>query len=178
MISVKADNIRITGLTLRGPSRAKDPGQTAAFGLITDETNQRNIVDHNDISDWPEVAVRIQGIDTQAANGQRDTCPAADPRTRPTSAFISRNFIHHNQKQEAGYGIESYLGAYPFLFGNTFVSNRHAIAAGFGTSRTSYRAWYNLVLSYAPLQTQLGGLIWYHTHDLDRKSTRLNSSHL
>lgn len=161
-----ANDVRITGLSLHGPSRATDKNQTEALGVITSEINLRNIIDHNDVSDWPDVALRVLGSDTIKQDGNPSTCSATDPQTRPTSTFIARNFIHHDQKQEVGYGIESYLGAYPFLFGNTFVSNRHAIAAGFGTSHTAYRAWYNLVLSTAPLQKFLG-FIPYHTHDFD-----------
>jgi hypothetical protein len=52
------------------------------------------------------------------------------------------------------------------VYGNTFVSNRHAIAGGKGSDHTGYRAWYNLVLADAPLQIDFG-IFDFHTHDFD-----------
>jgi hypothetical protein len=52
----------------------------------------------------------------------------------------------------------------------TFVSNPHAIASD-GRPGSSYRAWYNLVLSYGPLQR--GFLDWpSHTQDFDMHGTQ------
>ena len=47
----------------------------------------------------------------------------------------------------------------------TFVSNRHAIASD-GRPGSSYRAWYNLVLSYGPLQRGFLDCP-FHTQDFD-----------
>jgi hypothetical protein len=41
--------------------------------------------------------------------------------------------------EEAGYGVESYYGGYPFIQDKTFVSNRHCgrgSGVGFGIVRT------------------------------------------
>jgi hypothetical protein len=157
-----ANDIRLTGLRLRGPSRSTDQNQTEAIGVISFEANLRNIIDHNDVSDWPYIGVMTKAHDSQPLNSTCDPKAKNDPQTRPTTAFVARNFIHHNMEEEAGYGTETDYGAYPFVFGNTFVSNRHAIAAGKGTAHTAYRAWYNLVLSSAPLQHGI-----FHTHDFD-----------
>jgi hypothetical protein len=156
------NDIRVTGLALHGPSRSTDTNQTKAIGVTTSEGNSRNIIDNNDISDWPYVAVRVQGKDSLSNPPPCRVNEASDPQSRTTSAFIARNFIHHNMQQEAGYGVESYVGGYPLIFGNAFTSNRHAIAAGFGTANTGYRAWDNLVLSAAPLQHDI-----FHTQDFD-----------
>lgn len=161
-----SNDIRITNLQLTGPSESTDHPQTEAIGVITFDANQRNIIDHNDISSWPYIAVMTQAHDSIKADSQCDPKSVNDPQDRPTSALVTRNFIHHNQEQDTGYGAESDYGAYPFIMGNTFVSNRHAIAGGKGTAHTAYRAWNNLVLSAAPLQHDiLGDKIW--THDFD-----------
>ena len=60
------------------------------------------------------------------------------------------------------------------VFGNTFLMNRHAIAGG-GDAHESYRAWYNLVLSEAPLQLACLPVIHcpanFYTHDFDMHGT-------
>jgi hypothetical protein len=163
-----ANDIRVTNLQLAGPSRSTDGSQTEAIGLLTFDANARNIIDHNDISDWPYIGVMTKAHDDTniSANSQCDPKAVNDPENRPTSAFVARNFIHHNQEQDAGYGAESDWGAYPFIFGNTFVSNRHAIAGGKGSAHTAYRAWNNLVLNAVPLQ-HYDVLSKIYTHDFD-----------
>ncbi len=168
------NDVRFTGLRLRGPSRSSDQNQTEAIGLLTFDSNLRNIVDHNDISDWPNVGVMVKGHDDDPANSQfqKNCDPAAsrDPIVRRTSAFVARNFIHHNEMQDGGYGVEAAWGGYPLIEGNTFVSNRHSIAAGHGAAHTGDRAVSNLVLSTAPLQH--GALDWpFHTQDFDMHGT-------
>jgi len=166
MMPEGSNDIRVTGLRLQGPSRADDYPQTEAIGVMTFEANARNIIDHNDVSDWPYIGVMTIAHDNAKSDSQCDPHSATDPQTRQTTAFVARNFIHHNQEQNAGYGTETDWGAYPFIFGNTFVSNRHAIAGGKGSAHTAYRAWYNLVLSAVPLQH--GALDWpFRTHDFD-----------
>ena len=168
LLSEGSNDIRVTNLRLRGPSRSNDDPQTEAIGAITFEANLRNIIDHNDVSDWPYIGIMIKAHDDKdiEANSHCDPLTVNDPQTRQTTAFIARNFIHHNQEQNAGYGTEADWGAFPFVFGNTFVSNRHAIAAGKGSAHTAYRAWYNLVLSAVPLQSGFLGYP-FHTHDFD-----------
>lgn len=168
LLTEGSNDIRITGLRLRGPSRSTDYPQTEAIGVLTFEKNVRNIIDHNDVSDWPYIAIMTKAHDDKdiPTNSKCDPLSVNDPQTRPTTAFVARNFIHHNQEQNAGYGTESDWGAYPFIFANTFVSNRHAIAGGKGSAHTAYRAWYNLVLSAVPLQH--GTLDYpFRTHDFD-----------
>ena len=168
LVSEGTNDIRITNLRLHGPSRSTDSPQTEAIGVLTFDANARNIIDHNDISDWPYIGVMTKAHDDQdvSANSKCDPHSVNDPQTRPTSTYVARNFIHHNLEQNAGYGTESDWGAYPFIFGNTFVSNRHAIAGGKGSAHTAYRAWNNLVLNAVPLQHDILGDKVY-THDFD-----------
>jgi hypothetical protein len=48
-----------------------------------------------------------------------------------------------------GYGVVTSSDGYPLIEGNTFLSNRHAIA-GDGSAFSGYRAWLNLVQLPAP----------------------------
>jgi hypothetical protein len=127
-------------------------------------------IDHNDISDWGEAAVLVYGpYDLDQSNNlcsitymgakYSQTCRnfipnpsqgnfltvAEDPATL-ANVRVARNFIHHNQKDEGGYGVAA---GRAFVEGNVFVSNRHAITAG-GEPHDEYRASYNLVLSNSP----------------------------
>jgi hypothetical protein len=158
MLKLAGDDVRITGLRLRGPSRDTDPDGVESNGILATDGHSRAIIDHNEISDWT-----THGIDAYGDDSKPDECrDHRDPRTtRSQTVRIARNFIHHNRKQERGYGVEAHQGGFPLVEGNTFVSNRHSIAAD-GRKCTSYLAWYNLALYDSPLQHNL----WY-THDFD-----------
>jgi hypothetical protein len=160
MFQIRSRDVRITGLRLRGPSRSTDetPGATGIYiqeNLITGSV----LIDHNDMSDWPGEAVNVDGGDPSK------TCSPLRP---PGNVHIVRNFIHHNERQNDGYGVETQNGGYSFIEGNTFVSNRHAIAAG-GQANTVYRARQNLVLQDTPVQHK-DGASW-HTQDFDVHGT-------
>jgi hypothetical protein len=173
MFDVEGDDVRISGLRLRGPSRSTDGDQANSTGVFVnpafDANGQfvreflRTIVDHNDISNFTYGGVRV--FDSLDRTDQCDPNSNNDPQTRPFNAKVVRNFIHHNEKQGEGYGVEAEQGGYPFVEGNTFVSNRHAIA-GDGRAKSGYKASSNLVLSYGALQH--GFLdVPFHTQDFD-----------
>jgi hypothetical protein len=164
MIEITGDDVRITGLRLEGPSRRTDPNAAQIRGIIAHEAatgHKRTIVDHNDISGWTAAGVEVRGGD---ASINIDTCDIPVPAGHST--IVNRNFIHHNRKQEKGYGVVAALGGFPLVEGNTFLANRHAIAAN-GGAHTGYRAGFNLVLSEAPLQVGYGPFDFY-THDFDQ----------
>jgi|CXWL01.1.fsa_nt_gi hypothetical protein len=167
MIAIEGPDVRITGLRLRGPSRDTDIDQTPVWGIGTeqDHLQARVIIDHNDISDWPGAAMTVSGA------AEPGICTdMGDPRgSRPNNLRVARNFIHHNQKQEAGYGVRAEMNSFPLIEGNTFVSNRHAIKAS-GWGCTSYLAWNNLVLWAAPTQTKVLVARWT-AHDFDVHGT-------
>ena len=167
MLEVGGHDVRITGLRLRGPSRTTDADGPDSIGItVRDDLYLRSVIDHNDISDWTTQAVYVDG-DPNLPTICRDH---RDPRGfRPQNVRVARNFIHHNRKQNAGYGVAAHYGGFPLIEGNTFVSNRHAIK-GDGNACTSYLAWYNLVLYDAPAQTKVGIPLW-HTHDIDVHGT-------
>jgi len=173
MFDVEADDVRITGLRLRGPSRSPDTDQANSTGVFVNPDSDANgrfireflrtVVDHNDISNFTYGGVRVfDGLDRK---DQCDPNSKDDPQTRPFNTRVVRNFIHHNEEQGNGYGVEPEQGGYALIEGNTFVSNRHAIASD-GRATSGYKAVSNLVLSYAPVQYGAG--IWpFHTQDFD-----------
>ena len=75
-----------------------------------------------------------------------------------SNVFVARNFLHHNRQQEKGYGVVTGKGGFPLIEGNTFLANRHAIAAAGAKAYRNF-ARFNLVLSEAPLQVAGDGLV-------------------
>ncbi len=166
LLEIAGNDVRITGLRVKGPSRSTEISQVSFRGiLIRDNLYLRTIIDHNDISDWTGQAVDVWGAD------QPDVCgDFRDPRgSRPNNARVARNFIHHNQRQEGGYGVQAHRNGFPLIEGNTFVSNRHAIMAD-GSGCTSYLAWNNLVLWDVPTQEKFVIARW-KPHDFDVHGT-------
>jgi hypothetical protein len=160
MIQIHGDYARVTGLRLRGQSRSTAkkveltvaiqvdfPGSSAANPASS--TEYIAMVDHNEISDW-----EVAGVEVEGGHGKVDgvnTCPPdlANEQGTQANVRIERNFIHHNTRNDAGYGSVMSSGGRSVLVGNTYDMNRHSIAAD-GEPHGEYRAWYNLVLSSAP----------------------------
>ena len=162
MLKVIGSDVRITGLRLEGPSRRTDPNvQTTRAVLAHDgPATTRLIIDHNDVSGWTGGGIDVVGPDETDAT----TCDVETPLF--SNVFVARNFLHHNRQQEKGYGVVTGKGGFPFIEGNTFLANRHAIAAA-GGGHTGYFARFNLVLSEVPLQDGPGPINW-RTHDFDQ----------
>jgi hypothetical protein len=167
MLEVAGNNARVTGLHLRGPSRSSAGGQEQANGIrVPEHVVQGTIIDHNDIGDWTWRGVYVVGGQDRDDPADLACTDLSVPRFRTSATWVARNFIHHNREYEKGYGINANAGAFPFIDGNVFYENRHAIAGTASTSRTGYRAWRNFVLSVAPLQRGV-----FHTHDFDMHGT-------
>lgn len=82
---------------------------------------------------------------------QDPVCPPNVICPPPTLANtrVARNFLHHNMRDDGGYGVAmGNEGGRALIEGNTFLSNRHDITAA-GEPHSEYRASHNLVLSYA-----------------------------
>ena len=142
---------RITGLRIRGPSRSTDENQPAPSGIQVGSQSYleyiaspvyKATIDHNDLSDWPGVAVG-----TTVPDSSTDSCVTLDP-SDPSNAYVARNFIHHNERKNLGYGVGA--GGKVMVSGNTFLMNRHCIS-GSGEAHETYTAWFNLVLSDVPV---------------------------
>ncbi len=166
---VDADNVRITGMRLRGPvgdPRCKSANQPETQAIRIEPTVpatppphalERRIdvcvilpagcphvpnvlIDHLDIGYVTGSAVDTRGTD----DSQSQTCPANPPAyPRATPVRVIGNFIHHN----GAYGSVTGGGAFILNEGNVFYrQHAHAIAADpWGT--TGYAAYDNLILS-------------------------------
>ena len=163
MLEVIGSDVRITGLRLEGPSRRTDRVVPTTRAVVANDgpAFARTIVDHNDVSGWNGGGIEVVGADLDNFAG----CDLVPPLF--SNVFVARNFLHHNRQQEKGYGVVTARGGFPLIEGNTFLANRHAIAAA-GGGHTGYFARFNLVLSEAPLQEVWGGLITWRTHDFDQ----------
>lgn len=179
LFQIHGDYVRITGLRMHGQTRSKDKIDQITSGILVDfpigsvdpdthqiepydyvsTTEYISIVDHNDMSDWVAAAVNVDGghHETLTCDGIVD-----DPATL-ANVRIERNFLHHNVRKDLGYGAGMGDGGRALVSGNTFLMNRHAIAAD-GELHDSYRASFNLVLSEAPVYD--GGLHAYHDFDM------------
>jgi hypothetical protein len=167
---VNGNHVRVTGLRLRGPSptTADKPASAAIF--VDDDKFIGTIVDHNELWAWTHAAVAVNLYDDHEDDAEDDT-RCAGPSNRPRTVHVARNFVHHNAKKGAGYGITLYSNGFANIVGNTFLYNRHAIAAD-GLRWTGYRAWWNLVLSAAP------GYGWTGSeHDFDMHGSDPGSHH-
>ena len=167
------DDARITGLRLSGPApgitdspEPEHPIYASGVQVWFDGPPvERAIVDHNEMAGWPHAAVDVDGDQEDPA---RLECPfdvLQHQRIR-----VVRNFLHHNRTWGGGYGVSLLHGGYASIEGNTFLMNRHAIAAS-GHPQNAYSAWFNLVLSATPDYSSLG---WGHgpQHDFDVHGTK------
>ena len=161
---VQGDNVRITGLRIRGPSNSTDSGNPKVDGIrILEDSSQplfRTFIDHNELSNFTHAAIVGEGGDPDNAF----CLPPADYHLTRAKIHALRNFIHHNRRQGEGYGVEVGSGASALIQGNIFENNRHAIAATYDAGN-EYYAYGNLVMPPAPLQQNLG--VTWHTHDFD-----------
>lgn len=143
--------VRVTGVQLVGPTRDKST-ELRQSGIIavknpdstTPDAFGDTIVDHNRLSGFPSAAIEAAG-----ASAADWACPPPPDVVRPESVQVVRNFIHHNTREGLGYGVVVGSDGLADIVGNTFMMNRHAIAAD-GMAQTRYRAWFNLVLSNVP----------------------------
>ncbi len=167
MLTVDGADVRITGLRLSGPTLSTNSDAPDSRGIhARSDLHKRVILDHNELSLWTNEAIDVWGDGEQpeVCSDFGNPKDSGLPNVR-----VARNFIHHNRKQNKGYGVEAHYGGFPLIEGNTFLQNRHAIMAD-GKACTKYLAWRNLVLSQAPWQEKLGIPIW-HTHDFDVHGT-------
>jgi len=152
--------VRITGLRLEGPTGTNAPWSFGNIhGIFVQSPATEVIVDHNELFAWENGAVRSNGSASGSVTCVNGQPGVFDPNTgfffpaQPASldsAYIDRNFIHHNPVQSEGYGVNvSYEGG-ATISGNTFLYNRHAISGNLSYPTQQYSAWDNLVLSDAP----------------------------
>ena len=141
LATVEGPDVRITGLRFEGGefgrrlefvrglpgagySSSAQPKNTAVFS-----THPGLEVDNCEMSGFSEAAILMYGPSSHLVNGGNE---------------IHHNYIHHNQRHGAGYGM-THLRAHSRVYGNIFSDNRHDIASD-GRPGTAYEAMYNLVL--------------------------------
>jgi FG-GAP-like repeat len=140
MVDARADSTRVTGMRFAGPSiTIVQTGTPTWDGILADDAHPC-IVDHNELYGWT-----ISGVGT---TNYRDVNEVS-PQVRAQPVHIVRNFIHHNEMDNYGYGVVTGHGSFPLIQGNTFLLNRHAIASD-GSDFAGYIASSNLVLSSVP----------------------------
>lgn len=185
MFEIEGDYVRITGLRIEGPSDATEPpgsssshpltvngihiGNTNPFGTPGFSEFAGVMIDHNEMTKWPNAAIgAFGGVDQISGplSNPPGVCPATN-LTLENQLHITRNFIHHNEQQGLGYGVVVMDGASATILGNTFLMNRHAIAAD-GRVNDQYSAVANLVLTDVPRDS---GISHHKQQDFDMHGT-------
>lgn len=150
------DNGRITGLRIIGSNRSNNQCNVSTLrkyrGVVTNTgINGRNNyeIDNCEIYDWPESAIVIHTMSNYSYYTPNDLV---------IGSFDKNQNIHHNKiynnNGSLGYGIQLTNTAEPFIENNIFENNRHSIAGGGISNKTtdpceynqSYFAKYNLIL--------------------------------
>jgi len=132
------------------------PGQRQKMG-------QRVLIVDNEFDQWTGGAVSVIGWhanillsewSAHTCSGNRECCEViADgdicwqPLTPADAGLVrvERNFMHHNARDDGGYGVDGNGGAYVTIMGNVFNFNRHAVAST-GRAYSGYVARFNYVL--------------------------------
>lgn len=153
MLQIDGDGARVEGLRLRGPSTSTDSELPTVFGIVLTHEWAATIA-NNEMWGWTGAAVRVD------PGGPRLlACPPSE-RGRAAPVHVVGNAIHHNQRQDHGYGVVVGGGGFALIEQNTFDANRHSIAAD-GSYRTGYRALDNLVLRGGSEYCNWAGYCWY-----------------
>jgi hypothetical protein len=151
---ITGDDVRISGLRVRGPDMGVAGDDGAATGIYMVSRNDIEI-DHNEIAGWKNA-----GVGVNDDNGNR-----IDHENFET-VRIHDNYIHHNQRTGGwGYGVVIGDGAYALIERNTFDYNRHAIATD-GSDGSGYHAYENLVLPNGGKHRKFLWK-WFYTHQFD-----------
>jgi hypothetical protein len=164
-------------------SKFSDPDDLNEDGMIDegeiDALIKRTdiLIDRNEFYHWPSSAIWVKG--NMRATNDDDTYYCSSPwlpsgprwidKDTARRVRITRNYIHHNQKQGLGYGIQVLKSAFAYIDKNTFDFNRHAVA-GDPRPETGYIAKNNLVLSgdgkYCKTKLGVEYCWWEHHFDM------------
>ena len=173
MFTITEDNVRITGLRLRGPfndPRCQSSNVSAQAILIQPTAGDVPhvpvvFVDHLDIGYFTASAV-----DTRGTHADERQCPdeiLEFPRSTPVR--VIGNFLHHIEKRDPldSYGSVTGQGAFILNQGNViYETYAHYIAAD-ASARTGYHAYDNFLLSNHR-----------KTHDVDMHAATQSAGHM
>ena len=180
--SSTADNVRISGLVLDGgepsdPCASAGDGVPGSYGIFV-YSSKGVQVDHSELFHWRGAGVDVEDNDA----GDNPGAPAHDATNQLSNSsgvWIYDNYIHDNMHPTScdltgtglglGYGVVVANGGFPYIQGNVFDDNRHAIA---GTGRTGdgYIAIGNLFLNPG-LNKDRDGLEVIYNHQIDMHGT-------
>jgi hypothetical protein len=157
---VYGNDVRVEGIHFRGPSRStsKNQAKIGALHVIQDpvqQTGRRVIITGNEFDGWTDYGVNVcgnYGVNAPdgpgCAGGPRDPAEYTGPRITAADAStmrIERNYLHHNAREGAGYGVVISGNAYATIEGNVFDFNRHDITSD-GRAYNGYVARFNYAL--------------------------------
>ena len=129
----------LSGLRLRGFGV---DGQSDPHGIGIAISAQDVLVEHNEISFWPEDGVMVAyGPNTDNRHITEAAATAQAHRVR-----ITQNFIHDNVNCELGYGVELHRASYALIDRNVFNYDKHDIS-GDGSPGSGYIAEHNFTQS-------------------------------
>jgi hypothetical protein len=152
LFRIPGPDVVVEGLHLEGPStspaRAQD--DVYALHLIEDPKLYRGnpppvVIANNELAAWPGAAVRVEGTVFRLEPSPKP--PLLRMRFRDAAKVrVERNFIHHNARDDGGYGVVLGASAYATVMGNVFDFNRHAVTSS-GHAYSGYVARFNYVLA-------------------------------
>lgn len=152
LFTIAGPDVVVQGLHLEGPSTSPARGQDDVFALhlIEDPKLFRSsprpvLIADNEIAGWPGAAVYVEGTVFMLEPPPK----YHGPRMRLVDANkvrVERNFIHHNARDEGGYGVVMGASSYATVTGNVFDFNRHAVTSS-GHAYSGYVARFNYVLA-------------------------------
>jgi hypothetical protein len=151
LFRVTGHDVRIQDVRVRGPQRGNSSSQKVVSGIKVVVDPQLGLggnvaIEGNEMFYWTGAAVSVEGQVHLAES--EDEVPPGTPRMSFAEAErvrVARNSLHHNSRDEKGYGVAVGHGAYTLIEGNVFTHNRHAVASG-GDPFSGYHARYNYVL--------------------------------
>ena len=154
LFKVRGNDVRISRLRFRGPKhpdtgRSPTLNKVNAIEILQDpvlETGKNILVSENEMWAWTDACVTVNG--KIYANSVENLDPGLPRYTREQAGLVrvTNNFLHHNAREGAGYGVNVSKGGMATIFANVFDYNRHAVASD-GQPQTVYIAQYNYVLA-------------------------------
>lgn len=151
---VRGNDVRISGLRFRGPKHP-DQGRSSSLPKVNAievlqspvlGTGKNVTITDNELWAFTDAAVAVHGIVRQKRVEEVDLGLPLYGHEQAGLVWVAHNFMHHNAREGAGYGVNVSRGAVASVFGNVFDYNRHAVASD-GAPFTSYIAQHNYVLS-------------------------------
>lgn len=169
LLVVAGHHVRVEGLHLIGPANddrsASQKYSTAILGN-TDPARGRGLsvtIADNELEHWTFAAFALANdLSYRSISSVDQRVPRQAPEDVGLIRF-ERNYVHHNHRDGAGYGVNLGGGAYVTIEGNVFDRNRHAVSAG-GLPFSGYTARHNFVLEGGYTEDGFLGIDYWNQH--------------